>query len=92
MVKLKCIDFRCKYRIQIIQFTNVDVFLVFVRFNIEHCRKREKHFLKLSNSYFQNQLEQEKDEKVRKLEAQYENSLKSIGQGHKEAGEQVSYR
>lgn len=38
----------------------------------------------------QNQLEKEKEEKVRKLEAQYENSLKSIGQGHKEAGEQVS--
>ncbi|KAJ8310633.1 hypothetical protein KUTeg_012498 [Tegillarca granosa] len=35
------------------------------------------------------QLEREKDEKVRQLETQYENCLRSIGHGQKDAGDQI---
>ncbi|KAK3095585.1 hypothetical protein FSP39_016351, partial [Pinctada imbricata] len=37
----------------------------------------------------QDQLEKEKQERIRHLENQYHNSLKSIGQGHKEALQQI---
>uniref|UniRef100_A0A8W8IRD9 Uncharacterized protein n=1 Tax=Magallana gigas TaxID=29159 RepID=A0A8W8IRD9_MAGGI len=51
-------------------------------------QEKNKQLQKLAST-LQNELEKEKDEKIRHLENQYENSLRSIGQGHREASEQV---
>lgn len=51
-------------------------------------QEKNKQLQKLAST-LQNELEREKDEKIRHLENQYENSLRSIGQGHREASEQV---
>nr|XP_022338141.1 uncharacterized protein LOC111133779 isoform X7 [Crassostrea virginica] len=51
-------------------------------------QEKNKQLQKLAST-LQNELEREKEEKIRHLENQYENSLRSIGQGHREANEQV---
>ncbi|XP_056005221.1 microtubule-associated protein futsch-like isoform X7 [Ostrea edulis] len=51
-------------------------------------QEKNKQLQKIASS-LQDELEREKEEKIRHLENQYENSLRSIGQGHREASEQV---
>ncbi|XP_060075667.1 centrosomal protein of 295 kDa-like [Ylistrum balloti] len=57
-----------------------------IRQAVRQEKDRQIHKLAVE---LQNQMEKEKEEKVRHLEAQYENCLHSIGQGQLEAGEQV---
>ncbi|KAL5004668.1 hypothetical protein ScPMuIL_018124 [Solemya velum] len=52
-------------------------------------QEKERQLSKLATDV-ENQLEKERQEKLRLLEAQYENTLRTIGQGHKQAGEQYS--
>ncbi|KAK3605765.1 hypothetical protein CHS0354_033968 [Potamilus streckersoni] len=59
---------------------------------VRHAVKQEKHYqlMKLASD-LKNQLDDEKEERIKHLEEQYENSLRSIGIGHKEAGQQVDH-
>ncbi|XP_069104685.1 serine-rich adhesin for platelets-like isoform X2 [Argopecten irradians] len=57
-----------------------------IRQAVRQEKNRQIHKLAVE---LQNQMEKEKEEKVRHLEAQYENCLHSIGQGQQEAGQQV---
>ncbi|XP_050416608.1 centrosomal protein of 295 kDa [Patella vulgata] len=49
-------------------------------------KEKEKQLIKLARM-IENDLERDKIEKIRQLEDQYQNTLKNIGQGHKEAQE-----
>ncbi|KAL3848084.1 hypothetical protein ACJMK2_018965 [Sinanodonta woodiana] len=59
---------------------------------VRHAVKQEKHnqLMKLASD-LKNQLDEEKEERIKHLEEQYENSLRSIGVGHKEAGQQIDH-
>ncbi|XP_045199776.2 uncharacterized protein LOC123554020 isoform X5 [Mercenaria mercenaria] len=59
---------------------------------IRHAVKQEKHkqLMRLATD-IKNQLEEEKAERVRHLEQQYDNSLRNIGVGHKQAAEQPDW-
>ncbi|ESP03771.1 hypothetical protein LOTGIDRAFT_109926, partial [Lottia gigantea] len=49
-------------------------------------REKEKQLMRLAKS-IESDLERQKQEKVYELQEQYENTLKNIGQGHKDAQE-----
>ncbi|XP_060595923.1 centrosomal protein of 295 kDa-like, partial [Ruditapes philippinarum] len=59
---------------------------------IRHAVKQEKHkqLMRLATD-IKNQLEDEKAERVRHLEQQYDNSLRNIGVGHKQAADQPDW-